>query len=121
LTVRTRARTPLSDQKKSTDRAERSVRHLSGYSEGYKVPNITTPAINSSVMDRLEAGAKNATVNRELSALKRMLNLGASQTPPLVGRVPHIPMLKENNVRKGFFEHDEFLALRDALMRCPIT
>jgi len=26
-----------------------------------------------------------------------------------------VPMLEENNVRKGFFEHDEFLALRDAL------
>jgi site-specific recombinase XerD len=60
------------NQKKSTDRAERSVRHLSGYFEGYKVPNITTPAINSYVMDPLEAGAKNATVNRELSALKRV-------------------------------------------------
>jgi len=24
-------------------------------------------------------------------------------------------MLKENNVRKGFFEHEEFLALRGAL------
>jgi len=30
-------------------------------------------------------------------------------------RVPYIPMLKENNVRKGFFEHAEFVALRDAL------
>jgi hypothetical protein len=44
-----------------------------------------------------------------------MFNLGAQQTPPKVDRVPHIPMLKEDNVRKGFFEHDDFLALRDAL------
>lgn len=47
--------------------------------------------------------------------MKRMLNLGAYCTPPKVDRVPHIPMLKEHNVRKGFFEHHEFLALRDAL------
>jgi integrase len=47
--------------------------------------------------------------------LKRMLNLGAKQTPPKVDRVPYIPMLKENNIRKGFFEHGDYLALRDAL------
>lgn len=47
--------------------------------------------------------------------MKRMMNLGAKCTPPKVDRVPNISMLKEHNVRKGFFEHHEFLALRDAL------
>ncbi|MGO9534763.1 MAG: tyrosine-type recombinase/integrase, partial [Syntrophobacteraceae bacterium] len=56
-----------------------------------------------------------ATINRELAALKRMLNLGAQCTPPKVDRVPHIQMLKENNPRKGFFEHGDFLAVRDVL------
>ena len=63
----------------------------------------------------LSKGASNATINRELAALKHMLNLGAQQTPPKIDRVPYIPMLKENNIRKGFFEHADFLALRDAL------
>jgi len=56
---------------------------------------------------------KNSTVNRELSALKRMLNLGVKQTK--VDRVPYIPMLQDNNIRKGFFEHGDFIALRDAI------
>ena len=29
--------------------------------------------------------------------------------------VPYIPMLIENNVRKGFFEHEEYLALKNVL------
>lgn len=70
------------------------------------------PACGSSKVDK---GAANATINRELSALKRMFVLGADQTPPLVGKAPKIMMLKENNTRKGFFEHAEFLAVSSAL------
>ncbi len=46
-----------------------------------------------------------------------MLNLGAEQTLPLVdkGRIPKIRMLDENNVRKGFFDHNQFLTVRAAL------
>jgi hypothetical protein len=48
-------------------------------------------------------------------SLLKQLKLGTMQTPPMVNRVPHIPMLKENNIRKGFFEHGEFITLRSAL------
>jgi len=101
--------------RKSLIRAERSVGHLKGHFAGYKVSCINSPAINAYIKSRLEEEAANGTINRELSALKRMLNLGAKQTPPIVDRVPHIPMLKESNIRKGFFEHSEFIALRNAL------
>ena len=101
--------------RKSLERAEYSVMHLNKTFAGYRVTDITTPRINKHIEMRLAEKAKNATINRELAALKRMLNLGAQQTPPKVDRVPHIPMLKENNVRKGFFEDSEFQALRKAL------
>ena len=103
------------NNRKSLRRAEASVCHLYECFGGMRVPEITTPKINAYIQTRISEGAENATINRELAALKRMLNLGAKQTPPKVDRTPFIQMLKENNVRKGFFEHGEFLALRDAL------
>ncbi len=131
------------NEKKSLDRAKISLSHLMTEFEGAKVIDITTQRVqNIYIQDRkrwcckscdekfhvgaemicprcgrakLKKGAANATINRELSALRRILNIGAKQTPPKVNRVPYIPMLKENNTRKGFFEYDQFIALRDEL------
>jgi len=103
------------NEKKSLAQAEIRVETLKTFFDGYKVPDITTPKIQNYIELRLADKKSNATINRELSALKRILNLGMRQTPPKVKRVPYIPMLKENNVRKGFFEHGEFIALREAL------
>lgn len=52
------------------------------------------------------SGASNAEINRELALLKRMLTL-ALQAGTLLYR-PHIPMLREDNVRTGFFEREQF-------------
>ena len=103
------------NKRKSIARAKQSVSHLLQYFGNCIVPAITTPRIQDYILSRIEEGAANATINRELSALKRILNLGAKQTPPKVDRVPYIPMLKENNVRKGFFEHAKFLAIREQI------
>jgi integrase len=50
-------------------------------------------------------------INRELTALKRMFSL-AKQAGKLLNP-PYIPMLKEDNVRTGFFEREQF----DTVMR----
>jgi integrase len=55
------------------------------------------------------AGVSNGEINRELTALKRMFNL-AIQVGKLLQK-PHIPFLREDNVRVGFFERDQFLAV----------
>ena len=100
---------------KAVSRAELSVTKLLDYFGLYRAPQVTTQMIQDYTLGRLEEGAAPATVNRELSALKRMFNLGMRSTPPKVERVPYVPMLKEDNVRKGFFEHGEYLAVRDAI------
>src|SRR5207244_8464306 len=51
-----------------------------------------------------------AEINRELTVLKRMFSL-AIQAGKLVHK-PHFPMLRENNVRAGFFERDQYLAVQ---------
>jgi integrase len=80
-----------------------------------KVVEVNTSRIKQLIEKRREEGFSNASINRELAALKRAFNLAARCTPPKVAQVPYIPMLKENNVRKGFLEYEDFVALRDAL------
>ena len=80
-----------------------------------KATEITTDKVKAYIEKRMEEGLSNASINRELAALKRMFHLGAQCTPPKVTLIPHIPMLKESNVRKGFFENEEYKALKEAL------
>ena len=91
--------------RRSLPRLMRSIKQLSHMFGGIRATTITPALINKYIEDRLEAGASNATVNRELSALKRMFHLG--QMSDKLYRVPSFALLKENNVRSGFFEQEE--------------
>lgn len=85
------------------------------YIEARRQPETRVYGNGEKKRKRVYGPATNATINRELALLRRSFNLGKMATPPKVGTVPFIPMLAENNVRKGFFEHEAFLALRRAL------
>jgi integrase len=70
----------VTDYKVNTRRArehvERSIaKGLKPYFGGWRMANITTADIRKYIDHRQEAGAANATINRELAALKRMFSL----------------------------------------------
>jgi integrase len=96
--------------RRSADRVEDAIAHLRAFFTSYcRVRAITSDRVLTYVRQRQEQGAANATVNRELSALKRMFRLG--EKAGKVARRPYIDMLQEANARKGFFEPDDFRAV----------
>jgi len=70
----------------------------------YTLPNGTV--VNIPERTRPIAGVSNAEINRELSLLRRIFNL-AIENEKLM-QAPYIALLKERNVRKGFFEREQF-------------
>jgi integrase len=97
------------NRRKSYDRIEDAVNHLREIFADARALEITPDRIAAYIEVRQEADAANATINRELSALKRMFRLGL--VAGKVDRPPHIQMLVEDNVRTGFCEKREFRAL----------
>ncbi|MBI4528135.1 MAG: tyrosine-type recombinase/integrase [Deltaproteobacteria bacterium] len=98
--------------KKSQDKADQVLKHILAFFEHYRAHDVGTDLVRKYISNRLDEKAANATINRELAALKRMFTLGIHAEK--IYRKPHVPMLQENNVRTGFFEHGDFVALRDA-------
>ena len=131
------------NRKRSLDDVERRIeKHLKPFFGNRRMASITTADIREYIASRQKettvarkaytftardgtlamcrnsaapiAGVSNGEINRELTALKRSFNL-AIQAGKLLQK-PHIPFLKEDNVRVGFFERDQFLAV---LARLP--
>ena len=100
---------------KSVDRIDFCLKHLKISFSGVKVINITTASVTRYIVKRQDEGAQNATINRELSTLRRMFQIGYDSDPQQVNKVLKVPKLKENNVRTGYFDHDGYLKLRDTL------
>ena len=102
------------NRKRSLVDVARHVRlHLKPFFARHRMAAITTADVRRYVARRQREGAKNATINRELSVLKRAFTLAiAAGTLP---SRPHIALLREDNVRRGFFEADEFQSVRRRL------
>jgi integrase len=99
--------------RQSADRLEFSLAHLLPVLGDRRAVQLTSAEVTRYTQQRQQEGAANATVNRELAALKRMFSLAVKGEK--LSRAPHIPMLREDNVRRGFFERGPFEAVRGHL------
>jgi len=97
------------NNRRSIDRLEDSLEHVLAFFGGRRATQVSAADIDKYIAARREAGAANATINRELAALKRAYML-AIRGEKLYHR-PYIPRLDEDNARQGFFEPDEFSAI----------
>jgi integrase len=94
---------------KDGDAKSGALKHLRDFLQDHRAIDITTDRITAYVAYRQQQEAAPATINRELSALKRAFRLAVRAGK--ASATPYIAKLQENNVRKGFFERDQFEAV----------
>jgi hypothetical protein len=95
--------------RKSLYRARVALKALESRFGFHRALDITTDRIMQYVTTRQEAPVKPATINYELSILKRMFTL-AIQAEKL-DRKPHVPKIEMHNVRQGFFSLEQFYSV----------
>ncbi len=99
------------DGRKSADRLGYAFDRLEGFFGADRAIDITPARLDAYALSRRGEGAASATINRELSALRLAFRL-AVRLGVLATR-PEFQMAKEENVRTGFFEDEDF----DAVVR----
>jgi integrase len=76
---------------------------------------LTSAAVRGYIEGRRGDGASDATINRELSIIRRGFSLGRDEDPPLVRRAPKVPKIAEDNARQGFLEPEQYERLLEKL------
>ena len=114
------------NERSSLSRVRQSIFHLTKFFRGQRAININGAMASEYAVlrrkrpgdegarDGISTGAAIATINRELAALRRMFNLGKKDSKVRFV-LPTISLTKENNVRKGFLDHNQYRELRAAL------
>jgi len=82
------------------------LKHVRKFFRGQRAVDITTPRLRHYVIMRRKTGAANETINRELSVIRRMLNIGRQDR--VVSHIPHFPMLEPGAPRESYVTPAEF-------------
>jgi integrase len=92
---------------------EKRLKHLDAFFTGRRLASLGGAEATSYVVHRQTEEVANGTINRELGVLIKMLRLAAEHNKLM--RVPVIHKLKEAAPRSGFFESEQFEAVRKKL------
>jgi integrase len=117
----TNARKSLRRDEKGSPRLDKVVR-LDGFFEGYRASEIEADLIRKFIADQQAKGLSNGSVNRSVSALRRMFYLAKEDGK--LRDIPTFPMTKESRPRQGFFEreqYDKLLAELPDYLRLPFA
>jgi integrase len=101
----------INGRKSIDDLTARWDLHLKPFFAHLRAIEVTSQLVAQYVDARQQEEASNATINRELAALKRLFSLARQSNK--VTAAPYIAMLKEDNTRTGFLEskqHDKLAA-----------
>jgi len=99
-------------RKSGSTLAQRWEKHVKPFFGFLKANQVTSDLVGRYIDSRLEAGARPATINRELAIVSRMYSLGLKERKVL--ERPNIPKLSENNRRTGFVDNVERVRLAAA-------
>ena len=98
-----------------TVRVARSYRlHLESFFGKIRAAELSTDVQRKYRILRGKAGAKVATINRELEYVRRAYIIASEQEPPKIKRKPKFLPAKEDNVRTGFVTVPQMAALKIA-------
>jgi integrase len=93
------------------------LKPVRAFFDHYRLVGIDHASITTYMSQRQAVGLSNATINRELSLLGKVLRL-AHKRGQLV-RLPRIHLLQESAPRSGFFERSDFERVRKHLTKRP--
>jgi integrase len=115
------ARKSLRRDREGKPRLDAVIR-LDDFFSGIRACEVDADLIRKFIANQQGKKLSNGSINRSISALRRMFNLAVEEDK--LRTIPHFPMLRESAPRQGFFERKQYEALSVALpdyLRLPLA